>query len=63
MHAENLVKVTGTGEVKGKKRPSTLRKLHIVLIMRIINVIINRDDIRMERSGEGPTLKLNEKFK
>ena len=35
----------------------------IVLIMRIINIIINMDDIRQERSNEGPTLKLNKKFK
>ena len=27
VHAKNLVKVTGTGEVKGRKGPSTLRKL------------------------------------
>ena len=27
VHAKNLVKVTGTGEVKGRKRPPTLRKL------------------------------------
>ena len=27
VHAKNLVKVTGTGEVKGRKRPSTLREL------------------------------------
>ena len=48
--AKNLVKVTGAEEVKGGKRPPTLRKLfssstikivlvkHVVLIMRIINV-------------------------
>ena len=75
MHAKNLVKVTRTGEVKGRKRPPTLRKLsfkfrysivllkHVVLIMRIINVIINMDEIRQERSDEGPTLKLNKRFK
>ena len=27
VHAKNLVKVTGTGGVKGRKRPPTLRKL------------------------------------
>ena len=27
VHAKNLVKVAGTGEVKGRKGPSTLRKL------------------------------------
>ena len=27
VHAKNLVKVTGTGEFKGRKRPPTLRKL------------------------------------
>ena len=75
MHAKNLVKVTGTGKVKGRKRTPTLRKLsfkfrhkrvllkHVVLIMRIFNVIINMDDIRQERSDEGPTLKLNKRFK
>ena len=31
--------------------------------MRIINIIINADDIRQERSNEGPTLKLNKTFK
>ena len=36
---------------------------HVVSIMRIINAIINMDDIRQERSDEGPTLKLNKRFK
>ena len=36
---------------------------HVVLIMQIINVIINMDDIRQERSEERPTLKLNKRFK
>ena len=75
MYAKNLVKVTGSGEVKCRKRAPTLRKLsfkfrykivllkHVVLIMRIINVTINMDDIRQERSDEGPTLKLNKRFK
>ena len=31
--------------------------------MQIINVIINMDDIRQERSNEGPILKLNKRFK
>ena len=74
MHAKNLVKVTTTAEVMGRKRSPTLRKLphlpsssaikivllkHVVLIMRIINTMINMDDIRQERSNKGPTLKLN----
>ena len=29
VHAKNLVKVTGTGEIKGRKGPSTLRKLSL----------------------------------
>ena len=69
MHAKNLVKVTGTGEVLGRKRPptssSTIKIVplkHVVLIMRIINIIINMDDIRMERYNEVP-LKLNKRFK
>ena len=36
---------------------------HVVLIMRIINVIINMDEIRQERPDEGPILKLNKRFK
>ena len=70
MHAKNLVKVTRTGEVMGRKRPPTSSSAikivslkHVVLIMRIINIIINMDDIRQERSNEGPTLKLNKRFK
>ena len=75
MRVKNLVKVTGTGEVKGRKRTPTLRGFpsssaikivllkHVVLIMRIINVVINMDDIRQGRSDEGPTLKLNKIFK
>ena len=74
MHAKYLVKVTGTADVMGRKRSPTLRNLpqlpssspikivllkHVVLIMRIINIIINMDDIRQERSNKGPTLKLN----
>ena len=35
---------------------------HVVLIMRIIN-IINMDDIRQERTNEGPSLKLNKRLK
>ena len=31
VHAKNLPKVTGTGEVKGRKGPSTLRKLSFEL--------------------------------
>ena len=31
--------------------------------MRIINITINMDDIRQERSDDGPTLKLNKRFK
>ena len=33
------------------------------LIMRIINVIINMDDIRKEKSNKGPTLTLNKRIK
>ena len=37
---------------------------HVVLIMRIINIIItNMDDIRQERPNEGPILKLNKRLK
>ena len=36
---------------------------HVAVIMQIINIIINMDDIRQERPNEGPTLKLNKKFK
>ena len=58
MHAKTLVKVTRIGEVMGRKRPPTLRKLssslaikivlskHVALIMRIYNMKINMDDIR-----------------
>ena len=36
----------------------------VVLIMRIINIIIiNMDDIRQERSNEGPILKVNKRLK
>ena len=68
---KNLVKVIGIGEVMGRKRPPTLRKLPfrplkqcsliktLVLIMRIIYVIINMDNIRQERPKKGPILKLN----
>ena len=69
MHAKNLVKVTRTGEVMGRKRPRTSSSAikivslkHVVLIMRIINIIINMDDIRMQRYNEVP-LKLNKRFK
>ena len=31
--------------------------------MRVINIIINMDDIRQERPNEGPILKLNKKLK
>ena len=37
---------------------------HVVLIMRIINIIIiNMDDIRQERPNEGPILKLSKQLK
>ena len=37
---------------------------HVVLIMRIINIIIiNMDDIRQERPNKGPILKLNKRLK
>ena len=76
MHAKKLVKVTGTGEIKCRKRPPTLRKLSFkfhhqnsVVEARFFNyannccAIINMDDIRQEKSNEGPTLKLNKRFK
>ena len=69
MHAKNLVKVTRTGEVMARKRPPTssstikiVSMKHVVLIMRIINIMINMDDIRMQRYNEVP-LKLNKRFK
>ena len=36
---------------------------HVFLIMRIINIIINMDDIRQEMSSEGPILKVNKRIK
>ena len=36
---------------------------HTVLIMRVINLIINMDDIRQEKSNKSPILKLNERLK
>ena len=36
---------------------------HVVLIRQIINVIINMEDIRQEKSDAGPTLNLNKRFK
>ena len=37
---------------------------HVVLIIRIINIIIiNMDDIRQERPNKGPILKLNKRLK
>ena len=36
---------------------------HVVLIMRVINIIINMDDIRQERPNESPILKLNKRLK
>ena len=75
VHAKNLVKVIRTGEVKGRRRPPTLGIFpsssaikivllkQVVLIMQIINEIINADNFRQERSSEGPTLKLNKRFK
>ena len=36
---------------------------HFNLIMRIINVIINMEDIRQERSNKIPILKLNKRLK
>ena len=35
----------------------------VVLIMRIINIIINMDNIRQERLNEDPILKLNKRLK
>ena len=74
MRAKNLVRVSRIGEVMGRKRP-TLRDLyfcspiqivlskHTVLIMRVINLIINMDDIRQEAPNKSPILKLNERLK
>ena len=31
--------------------------------MRIINIMINMDDTRQDRSNEGPILKINKRFK
>ena len=59
----------GSNEQKGTtyfKEPFLqvpLLKWHVVLIMRIINVIINIDDIKPKRLNEGPILKLNKRFK
>ena len=36
---------------------------HVVLITRIINIIINLDGNRQERSNERPNLKLGKRFK
>ena len=36
---------------------------YVVLIMRIIHVRINMEDVRQEKSDEGPTLKLYKRFK
>ena len=67
MHATNLVKVTRTGEVMGKKETTYFKEAffqvsllkRVVLIMQIINIIINMDNIRQERSNERPTLTSN----
>ena len=36
---------------------------HVVWIMRVINIIINIDDIRQEKPNKSPILKLNKKLK
>ena len=36
---------------------------HVVLIMRIINIIINMDDMIQERSNKGSILKSNKRLK
>ena len=36
---------------------------HVVLIMQTINIIINMDDIRLEKPNEDPILKLNKRLK
>ena len=36
---------------------------HVVLTMRVIDIITNMDGIRQERPNESPILKLNEKLK
>ena len=75
MCAKILVKVTRIEEVMSKKGASTLRNFsfksaikmtlskHVVLIMRIINIIKNIDDIRRERPNKGSILKLNKRLK
>ena len=75
MHAKTLVKVTRIGEVRAKRdhllegsfpSSSTIEIVlskHVVLIMRIINIMINMDNMRQERPSEGQILKLNKKFK
>ena len=77
MCAKNLVKVIRNAEVMSRKRlpililgsfhSSSAIKIvlskHVVSIMRIINIIINMDDIRQERPNESSVLKLNKKLK
>ena len=71
MHGKSLLKVTRTGEVVGRKRLSTLRKLSFkfrhsnsVIEARCFSYVKNyynnkHDHMRQERSDKGPTLELN----
>ena len=64
VHAKNLVRVTKTGKLRAQRDHLLLGRFpsssaikivllkHFVLIMPIINVIINMDDIRQERSNK-----------
>ena len=59
----------------GQKRPPTLRKFSFMFCLwnsviearcfhyAKINIKLDMNDIRQERSDEGPTLKLNKRFK
>ena len=69
--AENLVKVTRIEEALEAERTtfssgSTIKIIlskHVVLIMRVINMIINMGDIRQERPNKHQILKLNKRLK
>ena len=65
------MKVIRVGEVIGRKttyfKEAVLKvpplSMHVVLIMRIINITIGMGGIRQERLNEGPILKLNKRLK
>ena len=72
MRAKTFVNVTRIGEERdhllyGTFPSSSAIKIvlskHVVLIMRIINAMINMDDIRQKRPNESPNLKLNKRLK